>query len=234
MNSSHLSKRLAEVANHVEVGSRLADIGSDHAYLPIYLAKNRIISYGIASEVAKGPMSNAVTEIRKENLLGILHPRLADGLAAIQGPDEINVITICGMGGSLISKILEEGKRKLSGKEKLVLQPNVGEHLVRNWLMLNSYQIMAEQILEEDGHIYEIITAKKSSQPVNYSNKQLQFGPFLMKEKSAVFIRKWQEELQSKKRVFNQISRSNRDESTKLNKIAEEIKMIEEVLKGEG
>ncbi|ORN20456.1 tRNA (adenine(22)-N(1))-methyltransferase [Lentilactobacillus parabuchneri] len=131
MNSTHLSKRLQTVSDHVEPGSRLADIGSDHAYLPIYLAKNHIIDYGVVGEVAKGPLSNAISEITKENLLDVLHPRLADGLAAIEPDDQVDAITIAGMGGNLITHILEAGRDKLSGNEKLILQPNVGEPVVK-------------------------------------------------------------------------------------------------------
>jgi tRNA (adenine22-N1)-methyltransferase len=103
MNGTHLSKRLQTVSEHVEPGSRLADIGSDHAYLPVYLAANQIISYGVVGEVARGPLANATSEIQRAGLAEILHPRLADGLAAIKDGDDIDAITIAGMGGILIT-----------------------------------------------------------------------------------------------------------------------------------
>lgn len=233
MNSTHLSKRLQTVSDHVEPGSRLADIGSDHAYLPIHLAKNHTIEYGVVGEIAKGPLSNAISEIKKDRLLDVLHPRLADGLAAIEPGDNVNAITIAGMGGNLITHILEAGKEKLSGQEKLILQPNVGEPVVRHWLMTNGYRIFAEQILEEDGHIYEIITVKKAPQPVHYTDLELKFGPFLMKEKSPVFVEKWQEEIELLKRVIENMHQAVHEDTTKIQSIQKEIDTINEVIQVE-
>lgn len=233
MNGTHLSKRLETVSEHVEPGSRLADIGSDHAYLPIHLAKNKTINYGVVGEVAKGPLSNAINEISKEGLLDILHPRLADGLAAIEADDQINAITIAGMGGILISQILENGQDKLTGQEKLILQPNVGENIVRTWLMNHQYFIKAEQILEEDHHIYEIITAVKSAQSVVYSAKQLKFGPYLLIEKSPIFISKWQEERQQLQRVISNMKRAVHEDKPKIKKIEQQIQEIDEVIDSE-
>lgn len=233
MNSNHLSKRLQTVSDHVEPGSRLADIGSDHAYLPIHLAKNHIIEYGVVGEVAKGPLSNAISEIKKDDLLDVLHPRLADGLAAIEPGDDVNAITIAGMGGNLITHILEDGKAKLSGKEKLILQPNVGEPIVRKWLMANRYKIFAEQILEEDGHIYEIITAKKAEQPIKYTELELKFGPFLLQEKSPVFVAKWQEEIRLLQKVIQSMRQAVHQDTAKIAATQKEIDTINEVIQVE-
>ncbi|GHP12736.1 SAM-dependent methyltransferase [Lentilactobacillus fungorum] len=233
MNSLHLSNRLQTVSDHVEPGSRLADIGSDHGYLPIYLAKKQIISYGVVGEVAKGPLSNATSEIKKEGLLTVLHPRLADGLAAIKPDDHINTITIAGMGGILITHILEAGQSKLTGNEKLILQPNVGEKVVRKWLMTHSYRISAEQILAEDGHIYEVITAAKTAQKVRYSQREITFGPLLIKEKSPVFIAKWQEEQQALERVVKNMQKATHEDVAKIKSIQAKIQTIEEVMTNE-
>ena len=99
MDGNKLSYRLQKVAEYVSADSRLADIGSDHAYLPAYLALKCKINFGIDGEVVKGPFQNAQNEIKKENLQEIVDVRLADGLAAVELSDEINVVTICGMAG---------------------------------------------------------------------------------------------------------------------------------------
>lgn len=192
MDGNKLSYRLQKVAEYVPADSRLADIGSDHAYLPAYLALKGKINFGIAGEVVKGPFQNAQNEIKKENLQEIVDVRLADGLAAVELSDEINVVTICGMGGPLICQILEEGKAKLANHPRLVLQPNVGEKNVREWLIANNYQIIAEDVLEEDRHIYEIIVAEFVDAKAELTAKELEFGPYLMKEKNEVFKHKWQ------------------------------------------
>lgn len=92
------------------------------------------------------------------------------------------------MGGTLIKNILENGKSHLSGDELLILQPNVGEDRLRTWLMNNQYEISDETILREDGHTYEIIVAKKTDEPVQYSQQEIKFGPYLLKQHSDVFV----------------------------------------------
>ncbi|GAY73070.1 tRNA (adenine(22)-N(1))-methyltransferase [Lentilactobacillus kosonis] len=233
MNSTHLSVRLATVGQHVKPGSRLADIGSDHAYLPINLALNGIINYGVVGEVREGPLENAKHEITKAGLVDVLQPRLADGLAAIQSSDDVDHITIAGMGGALISHILESGKDRLTGKETLILQPNVGEENVRRWLMQNGYTITAEEILEEDGHIYEIIVGQQIGVVPPYNSEDLFLGPFLRVEQNQTFIKKWQRELIQKQSILNNIEQSQHTDQDKVTQFTHEIKMIEEILKGE-
>ncbi len=233
MNGTHLSRRLQTVSEHVDPGSRLADIGSDHAYLPIYLAKNHLIRYGVVGEVAKGPLANATYEISREGLLDVLHPRLADGLAAIQSDDAIDTITIAGMGGILISHILEAGKDRLTGREKLVLQPNVGESVVRNWLMTHQYQIRAEQILTEDHHTYEIITATLAAHQVAYTPDEIKFGPFLLQERSPIFIEKWREERTQLGRVIESMHQATQPNEPKIQQIQQQIQKIDEVINHE-
>lgn len=209
VDEKHLSARLACVASLVPAGARVADIGSDHAYLPAALVLDGKIDFAIAGEVVKGPYENAVHEIKDHQLEGKVIPRLADGLAAIEPADKVDTITIAGMGGSLIASILEKGKDKLTEIKRLVLQPNVGESQLREWLMNNHYQIMTEKIIEEDNHIYEIIVAEPSVVPFRYSKYELDFGPFLLENKGPVFRKKWQEYLQREAHVIDQMQRLN-------------------------
>lgn len=230
MDGNKLSYRLQKVAEYVPADSRLADIGSDHAYLPAYLALKGKINFGIAGEVVKGPFQNAQNEIKKENLQEIIDVRLTDGLAAVELSDEINVVTICGMGGPLICQILEEGKAKLANHPRLVLQPNVGEKNVREWLVANNYQIIAEDILEEDKHIYEIIVAEFVDVKAELTAKELEFGPYLMKEKNEVFKHKWQKELDKIETVRVQLEKAKEKPVAKLEYLDEQVKLIEGVL----
>lgn len=208
VDEKHLSARLACVASLVSAGARVADIGSDHAYLPAALVLDGKIDFAIAGEVVKGPYENAVHEIKDHQLEGQVIPRLADGLAAIEPADKVDTITIAGMGGSLIASILEKDKNKLTGIKRLVLQPNVGESQLREWLMNNHYQIMNEKIIEEDNHIYEIIVAEPSVVPFRYSKYELDFGPFLLENKGPVFRKKWQEYLQREAHVIDQMQKA--------------------------
>ena len=230
VDEKHLSARLACVASLVPAGARVADIGSDHAYLPAALVLDGKIDFAIAGEVVKGPYENAVHEIKDHQLEGKVIPRLADGLAAIEPADKVDTITIAGMGGSLIASILEKGKDKLTEIKRLVLQPNVGESQLREWLMNNHYQIMNEKIIEEDNHIYEIIVAEPSVVPFRYSKYELDFGPFLLENKGPVFRKKWQEYLQREAHVIDQMQKAQQPPVKKINEINQFLSQVKEAI----
>ncbi|KRM52098.1 tRNA (adenine(22)-N(1))-methyltransferase [Ligilactobacillus araffinosus] len=230
MDTYHLSKRLAKAAAYVPQGARLADIGSDHAYLPANLAINHIIDYGVAGEVVKGPYENAVHEIQREHLEEKIFPRFADGLKAIEDDDQIDTITICGMGGTLIRNILEKDKSKLQNHPLLILQPNVGSNVLRQWLQANHYQIMHEDILEEDDHIYEIIVAKYASQPMRLSSEDLFFGPILRHHQNDAFTKKWEKEIEKNKKAISQMQKATNPPTQRLAQLKNENELIKEVL----
>ena len=230
VDEKHLSARLACVASLVPAGARVADIGSDHAYLPAALVLDGKIDFAIAGEVVKGPYENAVHEIKDHQLEGKVIPLLADGLAAIEPADKVDTITIAGMGGSLIASILEKDKNKLTGIKRLVLQPNVGESQLREWLMNNHYQIMTEKIIEEDNHIYEIIVAEPSVVPFRYSKYELDFGPFLLENKGPIFKKKWQEYLQREAHVIDQMQKAQQPPVKKINEINQFLSQVKEAI----
>ncbi len=230
VDEKHLSARLACVASLVPAGARVADIGSDHAYLPAALVLDGKIDFAIAGEVVKGPYENAVHEIKAHQLENQIVPRLADGLAAIETADNIDTITIAGMGGSLIASILEKGKDKLKGIKRLVLQPNVGESQLRKWLMDNRYQIMTERIIEEDNHIYEIIVAEPSIVPFRYSQYELDFGPFLLENKGPIFKKKWQEYIQRETHVIKQMQQAQQPPVQKINELNQVLLEVKEAI----
>lgn len=233
MNQTNLSLRLEKVGDYVPDGARLADIGSDHAYLPVALMLENKISYAVAGEVVTGPFQSAEKQVAISGLTEGIQVRLADGLDAITEADKIDTITICGMGGTLIRDILERGKQhqKLKGNERLILQPNVGEATLRHWLQANHYQIIAEDILEENQKIYEIIVAEKVERPVTATEVELFFGPLLIKAQNEAFIKKWQRELKQREHVLEQLSQSSQTLTEKQEQIKTEITNIREVLK---
>ncbi|ONN43942.1 tRNA (adenine(22)-N(1))-methyltransferase [Enterococcus mundtii] len=230
MNHTELSKRLETVGRFVPEAARLADIGSDHAYLPVALMLKGKIDFAIAGEVVKGPFESAKRQVMKNGLSERIEVRLANGLEAIEKDDQISAITIAGMGGSLIRDILESGRQnqRLSGEERLILQPNIGEKTLRTWLKENNYQIIAEEIIEENKKIYEIIVAEKKEQPIDYSEKELIFGPFLLEEKNAAFSAKWQRELKQREVILEQLK--NASEQNRYETIQQEVEWIKEVL----
>ncbi|MFV0556218.1 MAG: tRNA (adenine(22)-N(1))-methyltransferase [Lactovum sp.] len=211
-----LGLRLQTLADLVPQSSRLADIGSDHAKIPIYLVEKSRVNYVLAGEVAKGPFNIAKEQSQDYPEIQV---RLADGLDAIYEEDKIETILIAGMGGRLITEILEKGKEKLTSVSYLILQANNEEANLRYWLQENNFQIKKEFILEEKKKIYEIVFAQKGK--MNLTDKELKYGLFL--EKSEVFKKKWQFRLSEIKKILNLLPDSEFLEKEKLKLEKQEI-----------
>ena len=220
-----ISKRLELVTSFVPQGAILLDVGSDHAYLPIELVERGQIKSAIAGEVVEGPYQSAVKNVEAHGLKEKIQVRLANGLAAFEEADQVSVITIAGMGGRLIARILEEGLDKLANVERLILQPNNREDDLRLWLQEHGFQIVAESILEEAGKFYEILVVETGQ--MKLSARDTRFGPFLSKEVSPVFIQKWQKEAEKLEFALGQIPEKNLEERQIL---IDKIQAIKEVL----
>jgi tRNA (adenine22-N1)-methyltransferase len=237
LNIEKLSDRLATVAKYVPQGAKIADIGSDHAYLPCHLAKNKVIRFAIAGEVAVGPYQSAQSNVQSEGLTDIISVRLGDGLAVLE-PDEAECITIAGMGGSLITTILEAGREKLGSVSRLILQPNISAISIRKWFLENNWELISEEIIEEDEKIYEVLVGEKGDPKKPYSTNLemgLLFGPFLHQRKEEAFIKKWSREMRNWQRIYEQLEGASPSQETidKRQELKEKIKMVEEVLRNE-
>lgn len=214
MQIPHLSKRLEMVSSFIPKHSFLADIGTDHAYLPVYAVTHGIVKRAIAGEVSDGPFEIAKQHVKKHQLEHLIDVRKGNGLEVINKNDRIDCITIAGMGGSLITNILEAGKEKLTNVKRLILQPNIAAISIRKWLINNHWELKDEEILKEDGHIYEILVAEKGNPLTPYKDKEkeLLFGPFLLKEKSEVFQEKWKREYMEWQNIYRQLQHAKETE----------------------
>lgn len=247
-----LSKRLTAIADKVEPGSRLADIGSDHGLLPVYLAQSGRIASAIAGELNQGPFEAACRQVAAAGLGAVVSVRKGDGFQVLN-PGEADVVTIAGMGGALMADILEQGRQsgKLQGVSRLVLQPNVGEELVRRWLRMFGWVLLGEEILKEDGKIYEVLWAVRAEREEELGEREkrmfapaelegfgtidtedwLRFGPYLLREASPVFMEKWAGEASKLERVAHSLSKSELEESRqKREAVQEEINRLKELV----
>ncbi|VVP67850.1 tRNA (adenine(22)-N(1))-methyltransferase [Pseudomonas fluorescens] len=230
LNEQTLSMRLERVAAHIPAGARLADIGSDHGYLPVALMRRGAIAAAVAGEVALTPFRAAERTVRESGQGQWITVRLANGLAAIEAQDGITAISICGMGGETIRDILDGGKARLSGRERLILQPNGGEQPLRQWLMDNGYRILCEDLLRENRFDYEIIVAERAG-PVEYTAEQLYFGPLQMQARSPAFLAKWQRMLRQKQKTLNNLTRARQAvPEEKVQDVAQQARWIAELL----
>lgn len=228
MKTEKLSTRLASVAAFVEQGATLADIGSDHAYLPCHLVKVGRITKAIAGEVVKGPFESAVKNVRKKGLAEEIIVRLANGLDAIHDEDGVDTISIAGMGGPLIASILNDGREKLQNVKRIITQPNIHASSIREWALQNDWKIIDEQILKEDHKIYEIIVLEKGQ--ADYNELEIMVGPFLFKQKSEVFIEKWKRESDEWKRVLSSLE--NAGDTNEINEKKEQLRKKIELIGG--
>lgn len=233
MDYQQLSKRLQKVASFVPKEAIVADIGSDHAYLPAYLITTNQVTRAIAGEVVDGPFKSAKKLVNELGLEDVIDVRLGNGLDVIELAGEVDAITICGMGGALIRDILDRGLHndKLSGRETLVLQPNIGEPGLRKWLISHGYTIVEEAILEENNKIYEVIVARKLNEITELTEKEYLLGPILLKNSSEVFRNKWLHERKQLLAIAKQLDLSSVSQEDKLKEVQMKITWIDEVLK---
>lgn len=226
-----LSNRLKQITKFLPEAAQFADIGSDHAYLPIAVCLEDPTARAIAGELNQGPYLAAIDHVTKYHLTGQIKVIKGDGLDVIDN-EHVNQVVIAGMGGSLIRSILERGKDKLVDVKRLILQPNVDSQYIRDWIEDNNYTLVDEVILEEDGHIYEILIADQANeqQISKLTEQERLFGPFLLKKCDPIFKQKWQSELTNYQRIINQMERAKQPDLQKINDYREQLSWIERVL----
>lgn len=156
-----LSERLERVVSFVKPCASAADIGTDHALVPVELVRRGIVKRVIAMDVRPGPLSRAKEQIRRAGLSDQIEPRLSDGLAALK-PQEAETVIIAGMGGELIIRILTEGRHMWDSVVQWVLSPHSEVFKVRGWLLENGFSIEKEDMVCEDGKYYVLMDVKRA------------------------------------------------------------------------
>lgn len=151
-----LSKRLSAVASLVKQGSAIADVGTDHGYIPVYLCKKGVILKAVACDINEGPLSSCQTLVSQEGLSDFIDVRLSDGLEKI-GENEIDTVIIAGMGGELIARILSDCS--YIKNKHLILNPMTHPEITRKFLYDNGFEINNDTIVEDSGHCYSVFDA---------------------------------------------------------------------------
>lgn len=180
-----LSTRLRALADLVPVGSRLADIGTDHGYIPITLCAEQKIPSALAMDVREGPLLHARQHIAEYGLEDRIQTRLSDGLQDLL-PGEADTILIAGMGGGLILRILEQGRERLTGEETLILGPQSETGSLRRGLREHGWQITDEAMVREDGKYYPLIRAAYVGGCPEGTELEDEFGPVLLRQRHPV------------------------------------------------
>ncbi len=159
-----ITPRFRAILDLVPKCHTVADIGTDHAYIPVYLIKNNIADFAVAMDINSGPLKRAESTVKKFDVLEKIDLRLSDGLEKLEN-NEADVIVIAGMGGLLINEILD-AKSKNHEKALFILQPMTAEEEVRKYLEENGFCILDERLAREDNKIYHILSVKKGKMKI--------------------------------------------------------------------
>lgn len=219
MNIISIDNRLKDIASMIDKCHSIADIGTDHGYLPIFLIQNNIIDRAYACDIAINPLKKAQANIKKYQLDDKIKTVLSNGLENVY--QDVDYVIIAGMGANLIIDIL---KNKKKAYPYMILQANLNNELLRRYLSENNYTIIDEKISYVNKKYYEIIKVRNGYEKLN--DLQIKYGPINLLKKSKLFIEKWQATLNKYKNIILNFKGNSND----LNKLLINIKEIEEVL----
>ena len=215
-----LSKRLQAVA----------DIGTDHGYIPIWLMEHKKASFAVAMDINKGPLEKARENIRLHGLTSYIETRLSDGMKNLKAGEAESVV-IAGMGGGLVMKILEDVKGKSLGIREWILQPQSEIQKVRTYLRESGYCIVAEDMVLDEGKFYPMMKVIKG-EPELYSEAELCYGKILLKNRNKVLEEFLKKELDIKTEIRNRLQNSDGENiSRRKAELTKEIEVIREALK---
>lgn len=226
----------------------MADIGTDHALLPVDLVRRGIVPRAVAGDLHRGPVQAAERQVREAGLTERIDVRMGDGLEVLS-PGEAATVVIAGMGGGTMTDILEKGVTALRGVRRLVLQPNIGERIVREWLYSRGWKLMEETILEEDGLCYEVLAADAADEEeARLWNEALYakeipgygtlpksiamlMGPHLLDHPNEWFIAKWTRYVKKLDVLLEEMKKSEHPEAIeKREQMRREQEAVKEVL----
>lgn len=223
-----LTPRLAAVAAHVLAGAPMADVGTDHAVLPVYLVASGRVPRAVASDRLPGPLAAARRTVLAAGVADRVDLRLGEGLAVL-APGEVACVTLAGMGGALMARILGARPQVLAKLELLVLQPNTGEDTLRRWLAGHGWRLAAEELVADGGRGYVVLVAAPGA-PGPLTEADFLLGPHLRRRGGAAFRRYVQGELARVRRALVGAQQARRPDADKLAGLAQRVRLLEEAL----
>lgn len=224
-----LSKRLEAIASFVKKNSIVADIGTDHGYIPAYLVKNNISQFVIGTDISPGSLEKIIEFIAINKLEGKVEARLGDGLKVIK-PFEVDTVIIAGMGGLLIQDILEKNIEVANSISNFIFQPMIASDELRRYLLNNNYKIIDEELVREDNRFYEIIYAKKG---LGHIDKEINYeiNNILIEKKHQLLQPLINEKIKKTNFILEELKDKESEKSKmRYNELLHKIKEYKEVL----
>lgn len=200
--------RLALIASKVPKCNCVCDVGTDHAYIPIYLIKNDICCRAIASDLTAGPIETAKRNIDLFGLNSNIETRIGYGLSTLR-KNEADVIVIAGMGGMLIAEILEKDIDKARTASTLVIQPMSAVEITRKWLYDNGFDIFDEELVKEGRKIYNVIVAKWTGRKRKIDEVYYYIGEMLEKKRDPLLKEYITRRLNTLRNILEEIERKS-------------------------
>lgn len=228
-----LSDRLQKIADFIEPGESIADIGTDHGFLPIALWERGKSPNVILSDINAGPLEKARANIDKYFPGNEFDLRIGSGVQTIK-PAEVDVIVIAGMGGLLITEILGDDLEKTKSYRKLILQPRNGQNKLRLWLIENGFTIEDEALVKEGKYFCEIILAVPGSEnkEIRPDDIDLEISPILFSKKDPLLVEFIENKIRIEKKVYEAIQTgATKDKVGKLKKSDDRIELLKELRK---
>lgn len=225
-----LSKRLQAVADLVSKGMIVADVGTDHGYIPIYLVETKKSPKAYAMDVNVGPLQRAKEHIALHGLSSLIETRLSDGAKGLEA-GECDCIVIAGMGGALTIKILEEGQTVFKSLKEFVLQPQSELAKVRKYLCEHGYHVIAEDMVLEDGKFYPMMKVI-NGQTSEYNKIEFCYGKFLLGQKHPVLKELLRKEERSKEQILRNLNAESGDHiKLRIRQLQEELADVKAALR---
>lgn len=236
-----LSKRLQAVANLVGETGIVADVGTDHGYIPVFLVSSGKAEHAIAMDINEGPLLRAKEHIRQFHLEEQIQTRRSDGLIGLQ-PGEAEVLVIAGMGGALMMRILDEGKKTAHAATRLVLQPQSELLSFRRYLAEQGYLITAEDMVYEDGKFYSMMAAVWAGDDARdncaradvqgaQAQASLRYGALLISDRHPVLFRYLEYQRGQKQKILKSLEKNARQDVTeRKTQVLLELEEIEKLL----
>ena len=224
-----LKPRLLAIAQLVKKNSIVADIGTDHGYVPVYLIQQQIVQKVIAADINRGPLNSAESTINAYRLEKYIETRLGSGLEVLL-PGEVDTVIIAGMGGFLIRDLLIARPDIVQTVTTFILQPMVAQDELRKWLINNSFQIIEERLVKEDHRIYEIMVVQKGHQEIP-DDLYYDIGVKLIENRDPLLQEFLLKHIQKNKVIIEGLkSQSSEEDRTKRLSCIEKLEKLEEVL----
>ena len=221
-----LTPRLDTIAKLIPACHCFADIGTDHAYLPVFMCMSDISDTAIASDIKKGPLLRAEKTVTDFKLNDRISLRLGAGLDTLK-KDEADAVAIAGMGGLIIAEILREGLNKLTSAKAIILQPMTAVSELREFLINNGFTIKEECLAKEDEKIYNILSVVYTGNNESYSPSELYLGKYLIEHKPQHFDEYLSKRITKLKNMIEGLRISTSEDSKK--KLIECLTLLKEI-----